>query len=100
MSCGMQRTLRPLSRGWLPKCGTLLDERRESTMGTLTLTDQQGLCIAELPEEDRVIGIDGSAPYVRKPTGQILRILLNGNLIAATSGAKDRLADKGAEKSR
>ena len=69
-------------------------------METLTLSDRQGLRIAGLPEEDRVIGIDGSAPYVRKPTGQILRILPNGNLTAATSGAKDRLAGKGAEQSR
>jgi hypothetical protein len=69
-------------------------------METLTLSDQQGLCIAELPPDYRVIGIDRSAPFVRKPTGQILRILLNGNLTAATSGAKDRLAGKGAEKSR
>jgi hypothetical protein len=61
-------------------------------METLRLTDQQGLRIAELPEEDRVIGIDGSAPYVRKPSGQILRIQQNGDLTAATTAAKDRLA--------
>ncbi len=37
-------------------------------MVTLTLTDQQGLRIAELPENYRVIGVDHSAPFVRKPT--------------------------------
>ncbi len=52
-------------------------------METLTLTDQQGLSIAELPEDYRVIGIDRSTPFVRKPTGQILRIQQNGDLIAA-----------------
>ena len=61
-------------------------------MNTLTLTDQQGLRIAELPEDYRVIGVDRNAPFVRKPTGQILRIQQNGNLTAATTGAKDRLA--------
>ena len=61
-------------------------------METLTLTDQQGLGIAELPEDYRVIGIDRSAPFVRKPTGQILRIERNGHLIAATIAAKRRLA--------
>ena len=61
-------------------------------METLTLTDQQGVRIAELPEDYRVIGIDCSAPFVRKPTGQILRIQQNGHLIAATIAAKRRLA--------
>jgi len=61
-------------------------------METLTLTDQQGVRIAELPEDYRVIGIDRSAPFVRKPTGQILRIQQNGYLIAATIAAKRRLA--------
>jgi hypothetical protein len=69
-------------------------------METLTLTDQQGLRIAELPEDYRVIGIDRSAPFVRKPTGQVMRIQKNGNLTAATSGAKDRLAGEGADQAR
>ena len=60
-------------------------------METLTLTDQQGVRIAELPEDYRVIGIDCSAPFVRKPTGQILRIQQNGDLIAATIAARRRL---------
>ena len=60
-------------------------------METLTLTDQQALRIAELPEDYRVIGVDRSAPFVRKPTGQILRIGQNGKLTAATTEAKDRL---------
>jgi hypothetical protein len=61
-------------------------------METLTLTDQQALRIAELPEDYRVVGVDRSAPFVRKPTGQILRIQQNGKLTAATSEAKHRLA--------
>jgi hypothetical protein len=69
-------------------------------METLTLTDQQGLRIAELPEDYRVIGIDRRAPFVRKPTGQVMRIQKNGNLTAATGGAKDRLAGKGADQAR
>jgi len=69
-------------------------------METLTLTDQQGLRIDELPEDYRVIGIDRSAPFVRKPTGQDMRILQNGNLTAATTGAKDRLAGKVADEAR
>ena len=61
-------------------------------METLTLTDQQGLCIAELPDDYRVIGIDHSAPFVRKPTGQVMRTGQDGNLTAATTAAKDRFA--------
>ena len=61
-------------------------------METLTLTDQQALRIAELPEDYRVVVVDRSAPFVRKPTGQILRIQQNGKLTAATSEAKHRLA--------
>ena len=61
-------------------------------METLTLTDQQGVRIAELPEDYRVIGIDRSAPFVRKPSGQILRVRQDGHLIAATIAAKRRLA--------
>jgi len=67
-------------------------------METLTLTDQQGLCIAELPEDYRVIGIDQRAPFVREPTGQVMRIQQNGNLTAATTAAKDRLATNGADR--
>jgi hypothetical protein len=63
-------------------------------METLKLTDQQGLSIAELPEGDRVIGVDRSAPFVRKPTGQILRIQQDGNMTAATVAARSRLTDR------
>jgi hypothetical protein len=61
-------------------------------METLTLTDEQALRIAELPEDYRVVGVDRNAPCVRKPTGQILHIQLDGKLTAATTEAKDRLA--------
>jgi hypothetical protein len=40
----------------------------------LKLADQQSLRIAELLVDYRVIGVDRSAPFVRKPTGQIMRI--------------------------
>jgi hypothetical protein len=63
-------------------------------MNTMELTDQQSLRIAELPEDYRMIGVDGNAPFVRKPTGQILRIQQNGRLTSATIAAKRRLADR------
>jgi hypothetical protein len=63
-------------------------------MQTLKLTDQQSLRIAELPESYRVIGVDRSAPFVRKPTGQLLRIQQDGRLTAATADAKRRLAGR------
>jgi hypothetical protein len=69
-------------------------------METSTLTDQQGLRIAELPEDYRVIGVDRGAPFVRTPTGQVMRMQQNGNLTAATGGAKNRLAGKGADEAR
>jgi hypothetical protein len=47
-------------------------------METAELSRQQRLRIAELPEDYRVIGIDRSAPLVRNPTGQILRIQQTG----------------------
>jgi hypothetical protein len=56
-------------------------------METIKLTDQQSLRIAELPEDYRVIGVDRSAPFVRKPTGQIMRIQQNGSLTAVTIAA-------------
>ena len=66
-------------------------------METLTLTDQQALRIAELPEDYRVIGVDRSAPVVRKPTGQIIRIQQNGSLIPTTIAARRKLADRRAD---
>jgi hypothetical protein len=63
-------------------------------MKTLKLTDQQRLRIGELPEDYRVIGVDRRAPFVRKPTGQVLRIQQDGRLIAATIAARHRLADR------
>lgn len=63
-------------------------------METMKLTEQQSLRIAELPRAYRVVGVDRSAPLVRKPTGQLLRIQPNGRLIAATIAARRRLADR------
>jgi len=66
-------------------------------MEPMRLTDQQSFRIAELPESYRVIGVDGVAPFVRKPTGQVLRIQQNGRLTTATTAAKRRLADRRAD---
>jgi hypothetical protein len=63
-------------------------------METTKLTDQQSLRIAELPEDYRVIGVDGSAPMVHKPGGHVMRIQQNGRLTVATIAAKRRLADR------
>jgi hypothetical protein len=54
-------------------------------MASVMLTDKQRLRIAELPNDYRMIGVDRSAPLVRKPTGQIMRVQQNGRLTAATS---------------
>jgi hypothetical protein len=52
-------------------------------METIRLADQQSLRIG-----------GRSAPLVRKPTGQVLRIQQNGRLTTATTEAKCRLADR------
>jgi hypothetical protein len=67
-------------------------------MKTMELTDQQSLRIAELPEDYQMIGVDGNAPFVRKPTGQIMRIQQNGRLTSATIAARQRLADRRADR--
>jgi len=61
---------------------------------TVRLTDQQSLRIADLPESYRVVGVDRSAPFVRKPTGQLMRIQQDGRLTVATVDAKRRLSDR------
>ena len=65
---------------------------RDEQLETVELSTKQRLRIAELPAGYRVIGVDGSAPLVRKPTGQVLRIQHNGRLTAATTRAKSGLA--------
>lgn len=60
-------------------------------METVELSQQQSARMAELPEDYRVVGVDHSAPVVRKPTGQILRIQQNGRLTAATIAARRKL---------
>ena len=60
-------------------------------METIRLTDQQSRRIAELPEDYLVVGVDRSAPFVRKPAGQLMRIQQNGRLTAATVASKRRL---------
>jgi hypothetical protein len=61
---------------------------RHEQLETVELSTKQRLRIAELPEGYRVIGVDGSAPLVRKPTGQVLRVQHNGRLTAATIRAR------------
>jgi hypothetical protein len=62
-------------------------------METVTLTEQQSLRIAELPDDYRVVGVHGSTPLVRKPSGQVLRIQHNGRLVAATIAARRKLTE-------
>jgi hypothetical protein len=61
-------------------------------METIELSQPQSACMAELPEDYRVVGVEHSAPLVRKPTGQIIRIQQDGRLTAATIAARPRLA--------
>ena len=60
-------------------------------MEALELSRQQSARMAELPEDHRVVGVDHSAPLVRKPSGQILRMQQNGRLMVATIAARRRL---------
>jgi hypothetical protein len=69
-------------------------------METVRLTDQQSLRIADLPENYRVVGVDRSAPFVRKPTGQLMRIQQNGRLTVAAVDAKGRLAARRADQEK
>ena len=62
-------------------------QREDYLMETLRLTHQQSVRIADLPENYRVVGVDRSAPFVRKPRGQL----------AATVAAKGRLAARRAD---
>jgi hypothetical protein len=66
-------------------------------MEAVEFSQQQSLRIAELPEDYRVVGVDGRGPLVRKPTGQVLRVQQNGRLTAATTAAKRGRADRGAD---
>ena len=66
----------------------------------MRLTNQQSARIAELSAEYRVVGVDESAPLVRKPAGQLLRIQPNGRLVAATIAARRRLAQDAHESKR
>ncbi len=61
-------------------------------MATVELSKQQSARMAELPEDYRVVGVDHSAPLVRKPTGQVVRIQQNGRLTAVTVATRRRLA--------
>ena len=63
-------------------------------MEHVELSRQQSLRMGELPEDYRVVGIDGREPLVRKPTGQVLRVQPNGRLTAATMVARRRLAER------
>ena len=66
----------------------------------MRLTNQQSARIAELSAEYRVVGVDRSAPLVRRPAGQLLRIHPDGRLVAATIAARRTLAQDGHEANR
>ena len=61
-------------------------------METVELSRQQSACMAELPEDYRVVGVERRTPLVRKPSGQIIRIQQNGRVTAATTAARRGLA--------
>ena len=61
-------------------------------MEAVELSQQQSACMAELPEDYRVLGVERRAPLVRKPSGQIIRIQQDGRLIAATIAGQGRPA--------
>ena len=61
-------------------------------METVELSRQQSACMAELPEDYRVVGVERRTPLVRKPSGQIIRIQQNGRMTAATAAARRRVA--------
>ncbi|MGO9488798.1 MAG: hypothetical protein ACLQBB_07200 [Solirubrobacteraceae bacterium] len=65
-------------------------------MQTMRLTKRQTLRIADLPRDYRVVGADESAPFVRSPDGQILRVQLDGRLTTASPAARDQLSEDGA----
>jgi hypothetical protein len=46
---------------------------------------------SELPEENRVVGVDQSTALVSKPSRQTMHIHHNGRLLAATIAAKRKL---------
>jgi hypothetical protein len=73
-------------------------------METVKLSRRQIACMAELPEDYRIVGVERRAPLVRKPAGQIIRIQQDGSLIAPTSAgqapgdhrfARERRTDQG-----
>lgn len=64
-------------------------------METVKLTEQQSLRISDLPAGYRIVGVDHSAPFVRKPTGQLMRIQRDGRLTTATVAAERSLAARG-----
>jgi len=66
-------------------------------MKAAELSQQQGLRLAQLAEDYRVVGGDGLAPPVREPTGQVPRVQPNGRPTAATMTAKRGPADPGAD---
>ena len=63
-------------------------------MDTMRLTEQQTAGIAELPPHDRVVGVDGGGPLVRKPGGQLMRIQRNGRIARVTAASERRLGER------
>jgi hypothetical protein len=61
-------------------------------METIKLTSQQSLRIARLPDVDRVVGFGRGAAYVRKSTGEMLRIQQDGRLTLAPAAVRREFA--------
>jgi hypothetical protein len=60
---------------------------------TMKLTEQQDRRIRALPADYRIVGVDRSAPFVRTPTGQLMRIERDGRVTTATVAAERSLAE-------
>jgi hypothetical protein len=68
-----------------------LQRTSEESREAVELSQQQSACMAELPEDYPVVGVERTAPLVRKPSGQIIRTQQDGRLTAATIAGQGRL---------
>ena len=59
-------------------------------METVELSRQQSACMAELPEDYRVVAVERRTPLVRKPQRADIRIQQDGRLTAATTAVRRR----------
>jgi hypothetical protein len=61
-------------------------------MEAVELSQRHSACMAELPDDYRVVGVERTAPLVRKPGGQIIGVQHDGRLTAATIAGQGRPA--------